>query len=126
MDEKPTREQLIERFAQIQNISVEEAKAQIDAPTEEEILKNIEAKTLEKINATTHKFNRAERRALKKKLGANKYNEFLKEQGNTVELVNETARKLNYIDLIQNLRELNEKKENEFYEIEEYGIEEGE
>ena len=30
--------------------------------------------------------------------------------------ISETAKKLNYIELIQNLRELNEKKENENYD----------
>ena len=59
--------------------------------------------------------NRAQRRALKKKVGAKKYAEMAAESGDVVEAVSETAKKLNYIDLIQKLRKLNEEKENEDY-----------
>ena len=52
--------------------------------------------------------NRAERRALAKKLG--------KRGRASIGSISETAKKLNYINLIENLRELNEKKENENYE----------
>ena len=52
--------------------------------------------------------NRAERRALAKKLG--------KRGRASMGSISETAKKLNYINLIENLRELNEKKENENYE----------
>ena len=48
--------------------------------------------------------NRAERRALAKKIGKKG-----REQFGTI---SETAKKLNYIDLIQKLRALNEKEEN--------------
>ena len=52
--------------------------------------------------------NRAQRRAFAKKLG---------KSGRTkMGTISETAKKLNYINLIQQLRELNEKKENENYE----------
>ena len=54
--------------------------------------------------------NRKERRALMKKMGKENYNEFM--------AISETAAKLDYIDLIQKLRELNKKKENEVYEDE--------
>jgi len=57
--------------------------------------------------------NRAQRRALKKKVGAKKYAEMVSESGNEITMINETAEKLNYIDLIQKLRKLNEKKEKE-------------
>lgn len=49
--------------------------------------------------------NRAERRALAKKMGKKG-----REQFGTI---SETARKLNYIDLIQKLREMNKENENE-------------
>ena len=49
--------------------------------------------------------NRAERRALAKKMGRKG-----REQFGTI---SETARKLNYIDLIQKLREMNKENENE-------------
>ena len=57
------------------------------------------------IKAKSRPRNRAERRALAKKMG--------KKGRAQMDLITETAEKLNYIDLIQKLRELNEKKENE-------------
>ena len=103
-DETMTNEELIERFAKIQNISIDEAKEQIGGETPEETLKNIEDFTINKINGGP-KLNRAQRRALAKKAG--------KKGKQTAEAVSDTAKKLNYIDLIQRLRELNEKKEKE-------------
>ena len=111
-----TRQELIERFAEIQQISIEEAEQQVGAPTEEEILKKIQDKTIEKINSTRVPMNRAQRRALKKKVGAKKYAEMVNESGDVVGAVSETAKKLNYIDLIQKLRKLNEEKEKEIEE----------
>ena len=111
INEKITKEELIERYAKIQQISIEEAEEQVGAPTEEEILKKIEQKTIEKINSTRVPMNRAQRRALKKKMGAKKYAEMVAENGDVVESVSETAKKLNYIDLIQKLRKLNEENE---------------
>ena len=111
--ETPTKEELIKRYADIQKITLEEANEQVGANTIEEVLKKIEAKTLEKIRSTQPPMNRAQRRALKKKLGSKKYAEMVAEGGDVVSAVSETAKKLNYIDLIQKLRALNEKKENE-------------
>lgn len=111
-DIKLSKEELIERFAAIQQISKEEAEEQVGAPTEEEILKKISDKTIEKINSTRVPMNRAQRRALKKKVGAKKYAEMVA-NGDVVETISETAKKLNYIDLIQKLRKLNEEKEKE-------------
>lgn len=111
--ETPTKEELIKRYADIQKITLEEANEQVDANTIEEVLKKIEEKTLEKIRSTQPPMNRAQRRALKKKLGSKKYAEMVAEGGDVVSAVSETAKKLNYIDLIQKLRALNEKKENE-------------
>ena len=113
INEKPTKEELIKRYAAIQNISTEEAEKDVGAETLEEILKNIEAKTLEKIRSQQPQLNRAQRRALKKKMGAKKYAEMVAESGDVVSAVGETAKKLNYIDLIQKLRKLNAEKENE-------------
>lgn len=107
-----SRTELIERYATIQNISFEEAEAEIGAPTEEEILKNIQDKTIEKIKSRQVPMNRAQRRALKKRVGAKKYAEMVNEAGEMA-VVSEMAQKLNYIDLIQKLRKLNEKKEKE-------------
>ena len=104
-------EELIERYAKIQNISIEQAQEEVGAPTEEEILKKIQDKTIEKINSTQVPMNRAQRRALKKKVGAKRYAEMMAESGDVVGAISETAKKLNYIDLIQKLRKLNEEKE---------------
>ena len=104
-------EELIERYATIQQISIEQAREEVGAPTEEEILKKIEQKTIEKINSTRVPMNRAQRRALRKKIGAKKYVEMVAEGGDVVGAVSETAKKLNYIDLIQKLRKLNEENE---------------
>lgn len=104
-------EELIERYATIQQISIEQAREEVGAPTEEEILKKIEQKTIEKINSTRVPMNRAQRRALRKKVGAKKYAEMVTESGDVVGAVSETAKKLNYIDLIQKLRKLNEENE---------------
>ena len=111
INEKLSVDELIERYAKIQNISVEQAKEEIDAPTEEEVLKKIQDKTIEKINSTRVPMNRAQRRALKKKVGAKKYAEMVAESGDITTAVSETAAKLNYIDLIQKLRKLNKEKE---------------
>ena len=106
MSEKLTVEELIKRFAEIQKISIEEATQQIGGETEDEVLDNIKNFTINKIN-TNSKLNRAQRRALAKKAG--------KKAKNSAEAVSDTAKKLNYIQLIQKLRELNAKKENEDY-----------
>ena len=110
--ETPTKEDLIKRYADIQKITLEEANEQVGADTVEEVLKKIEEKTLEKIRSTQPPMNRAQRRALKKKLGAKKYAELTAQSGDAVGAVAETAKKLNYIDLIQKLRKLNEEKKN--------------
>ena len=112
-DDDPTLtvDELVARFALIQNISKEEAREQVGADTTEEVLKKIQEKTIEKINSTRVPMNRAQRRALKKKVGAKKYAEMVAESGDVVGAVSETAKKLNYIDLIQKLRKLNEEKE---------------
>ena len=110
-DIKLTERELIERYATIQGISYEEAELQVGAVTADEILKNIENKTIEKINSTRVPMNRAQRRALKKKVGAKKYAEMVAESGDVTTAISQTAQKLNYIDLIQKLRKLNKEKE---------------
>ena len=109
--EQSTKEALLKRYAEVQNISMEDAAADVGAETVEEIYKKIEQKTLEKIRASQPPMNRAQRRALKKKVGAKKYAEMVTEHGDVFEAVTETAKKLNYVDLIQKLRKLNEENE---------------
>lgn len=113
INEKPSSKKLIERYASVQNINYEEAEAIIGGASEEEILKNIQEKTLEKIRNSQAPMNRAQRRALKKKVGTKKYNQMFANDNDAMEAINETAAKLNYIDLIQKLRKLNEKEEQE-------------
>ena len=110
-DQIASAHELIERFAQIQNISIEEATEKIGAATVEDVLKNIQDFTIEKINSTRVPMNRAQRRALKKKVGAKKYAEMVAESGDVTTAISQTAQKLNYIDLIQKLRKLNKEKE---------------
>jgi len=111
VNEKLSAQELIERYAKLYDISIEQAKQEIDAPTEEEILENINKRTIEYIRSKQPPMNRAQRRALKKKMGAKKYAQVQAENGDVVSAVSETAAKLSYIDLIQKLRKLNEEKE---------------
>ena len=108
--EKEVRKEIIERFAAIQGISYEEANTMIGADTDEEVLKNLSEFTINKIKSHQAKPNRAQRRALQKKYGKNAVQASLEEQQAAI---NETAKKLNYIDLIQKFRALNERKAKE-------------
>lgn len=111
VNEKLSAEELIERYAKLYDISIEQAKQEIDAPTEEEILENINKRTIEYIRSKQPPMNRAQRRALKKRMGAKKYAQVQAENGDVISAVTNTAAKLSYIDLIQKLRKLNEEKE---------------
>lgn len=113
VNEKLSAQELIERYAKLYDISIEQAKQEIDAPTEEEILENINKRTIEYIRSKQPPMNRAQRRALKKRMGAKKYAQVQAENGDVISAVTDTAAKLSYIDLIQKLRKLNEQKENE-------------
>jgi hypothetical protein len=111
VNEKLSSQELIERYAKLYDISIEQAKQEIDAPTEEEILENINKRTIEYIRSKQPPMNRAQRRALKKRMGAKKYAQVQAENGDVISAVTDTAAKLSYIDLIQKLRKLNEEKE---------------
>lgn len=79
-----------------------------DLTTNQDNIDAIVAETTSTIENKTDQLqfhNRAERRAFAKKLG--------KSGRANMGTISETAKKLNYINLIQQLRELNEKKENE-------------
>ena len=108
----PEKSDLIQRFAEIQNIEYEKAVELVGADTDEEIMKKITDFTIAKINGGV-KLNRAQRRALAKK---NKGKKAQTAQKSQIDEINETAAKLNYIDLIQKLRALNEKKAKEIEE----------
>ena len=103
-------EELLKRFASVNNLTEDEAKEKVGAETSEEILDNIAKYTREKIEAQVPTMNRKQRRAWFKKFG--KKNQQIEEQ---TQAIADTTEKLNYIDLIQKLRTLNEKieKENE-------------
>ena len=111
VSEKLSAQELIERYAKLYDISIEQAKQEIDAPTEDEILENINKRTIEYIRSKQPPMNRAQRRALKKRMGAKKYAQVQAENGDVISAVTDTAAKLSYIDLIQKLRKLNEEKE---------------
>ena len=111
---------LIKRFAEIQGIDYAEAEKQVGAENDEEIMKKITDFTIAKINGGA-KLNRAQRRALAKK---NKGKKATVAQKSQIDEINETAAKLNYIDLIQKLRNLNEKKAKEIEENGESATEE--
>lgn len=115
INDKPTLNELIKRFAMVNNITEEEAKNLIGAEDEETILKKIEEYTTNKIKEKLPHLNRAQRRALAKKKNKNKKNL------NSAEMttVMDAAKKINYINLIQKLRELNEKNKMEIKENEE-------
>jgi len=107
-------EEIIDRFAAIHNMSREDAMDRLkvvstSSPTY--TLSRIEKYTVDKINSKRVTMNREQRRALKKKVGAKKYAEMIAEEGDTVEVIVETAKKLNYIDLIQKLKKINEENE---------------
>ena len=110
INEKPTVNELIERFAEVQNISVEEARELVGADNENEVIQKITDYTVNKINGGA-KLNRAQRRALAKKNKGKKAKAIV--DSSPMEVINETAAKLNYIDLIQKLRKLNEEKAKE-------------
>ena len=100
-----TPQELIKRFAEVQQISEDTAAEQIGGKTAEEILENIKNYTAKQIDAK-FVFNRKQKRKLKKnkKLRAKQ------------EAIMDTTKKLTYIKLIEGLRKLNEKRENEDYE----------
>ena len=68
-------------------------------------INNITSAVSSQIEAAAKPRNRKERRALRKRLG--------KKGREQQDIITDTARKLNYIDLIQRLRKMNEEKENE-------------
>ena len=79
--------------------------------TEHDSLESIEAETTAAIENKSQELqfhNRAQRRAFAKRLG--------KSGRAKMGTISETAKKLNYIDLIEKLRKLNEEKENKTYE----------
>lgn len=74
----------------------------LDSPETLEAVETMIKKDID--DKSVPKMNRAQRRALAKKAG--------KKGRNELGTISETARKLNYISLIQELRKLNEEKEN--------------
>ncbi len=96
--------ELIQRFATVMDISYDEANSQVGAATVEEVLEKIKKINREKIIASLPQLNRAQRRKMKKK-GKGELTQY----GQTI---TDTATKLAYINMIEQLREMN-KKENE-------------
>ena len=74
--EVPEQNNLIQRFATIQNISYEEAVKLVGDDNDDAILKNISNFTIKEIQEKSNtKLNRAQRRELKKKIGSTTRNE---------------------------------------------------
>lgn len=115
--EVPEQNNLIQRFATIQNISYEEAVKLVGGDNDDAILKNISNFTIKEIQEKSNtKLNRAQRRALKKKIGSKRMAQVVNQPKDIPQVISETTTKLNYIDLIQRLREMNEKQEKEINE----------
>lgn len=79
----------------------------INTELKPETLEEIETTISAEIEDKTkiEKLNRSQRRAIAKKMG--------KHGRGQIDTISETAKKLNYIDLLQKLRKLNEEKEKE-------------
>ena len=94
------------------NITEEEAEQKLtEMLNDPESLDTVQAqinKDIETRQEALRPMNREQRRRLMKKAG--------KAGRQQMSSINDTAKKLNYINLIQQLRELNKKKENENYE----------
>lgn len=115
--EVPKQNNLIQRFAAIQNISYEEAAKLIGGDNDDAILKNISNFTIKEIQEKSNtKLNRAQRRALKKKIGSKRMAQVVTQPQDIPQVISEATTKLNYIDLIQRLRKMNEAQENEINE----------
>ena len=115
--EVPKPNNLIQRFAAIQNISYEEAAKLIGGDNDDAILKNISNFTIKEIQEKSNtKLNRAQRRALKKKIGSKRMAQVVTQPQDIPQVISEATTKLNYIDLIQRLRKMNEAQENEINE----------
>lgn len=98
--------ELIERFADVNKLTIEQATDLIGGETSEEILNNITRYTISNIRSkNSMKMNRKQRRALLKKMGKEKYE--------AMNDISDAVTKINYIDLIERFRKLNEQKENE-------------
>jgi len=96
-----TLEQIKERFAQINNISKEEAEEKLSSAKDaDEALEIIKQFNLQKYREQ-HPLNRKQRRALAKK------------KKNNAESIQQAVEKLGYINLIEKFRALNEKREKE-------------
>lgn len=94
-------EDIKKRFAEVNQISEEETERLIGANTVDEVMENIKNFTTQKIRSNMV-MNRAQRRKIKKKAGMKKF-----------DLIADTTKKLNMINLIRELRKLNEEKERE-------------
>ena len=74
--------------------------------TDQELINELTDELTSEINTrTARSLNRAQRRALMKKTS--------KKNRQSADLINETTKKLSYINLIQKLRQLNKEKEND-------------
>ena len=100
------KKEIITRFAQLYNLSYDDAAALVDDENENEVMNKITSYIAQQIKSKSKiVLNRKQKRKLMKKAGKQGRNQF-----NTI---SDTSTKLGYIDLIQKLRKLNEQKEKE-------------
>lgn len=100
------KKEIITRFAQLYDLSYDDAAALVDDETEDGMMNKITSYIAQQIKAKNKVvLNRKQKRKLMKKAG--------KQGREQVEALTDTSTKLGYINLIQQLRKLNEKREQE-------------
>ena len=100
------KKEIITRFAQLYNLSYDDAAALVDDENENEVMNKITSYIAQQIKSKNKiVLNRKQKRKLMKKAG--------KQGRNQLNTISDTSTKLGYIDLIQKLRKLNEQKEKE-------------
>ena len=100
------KKEIITRFAQLYDLSYDDAAALVDDETEDGMMNKITSYIAQQIKSKNKiVLNRKQKRKLMKKAG--------KQGRDQIQNITDTSTKLGYIDLIQKLRKLNEQKEKE-------------
>ena len=100
------KKEIITRFAQLYDLSYDDAVALVDDETEEGMMNKITSYIAQQIKSKNKiVLNRKQKRKLMKKAG--------KQGRDQLNTISDTSTKFGYIDLIQKLRKLNEQKEKE-------------
>ena len=100
------KKEIIKRFAQLYDLSYDDAAVLVDDETEDGMMNKITSYIAQQIKSKNKiVLNRKQKRKLMKKAG--------KQGRDQIQNITDTSTKLGYIDLIQKLRKLNEQKEKE-------------